>query len=94
LRSTNPLDNPIIKANYLSDKEDQDLIIKGLCLVCKIASQSSIVSHIISEVRPGLEIKDDYGLLDYARRNEQTSWHAISTCRMGKSKMDVVNYKL
>ena len=33
-------------------------------------------------------------MLDYARRNGQTSWHSISTCRMGKSKMDVVNYKL
>ena len=94
LRSTDPLDTPIIKANYLSEKEDQDLTIKGLRLVRKIASQSSIVSHIIREVRPGLEIKDDYGLLDYARRNGQTSWHSISTCRMGKSKMDVVNYKL
>ena len=57
-------------------------------------SQAVISEHVIREVRPGISVKDYNGLLNYARNNGQTSWHAISTCRMGKSKMDVVDYKL
>ena len=94
LQSSNPLEPPIIKANYLSEKYDQELTVKGLHLVRKIISQPSISPHVIREVRPGDKIKDDEGLLNYARDNGQTSWHQISTCRMGKSKLDVVNYKL
>ncbi len=94
LRSKNPSEQPIIKAGYLSEKKDQNLTVKGLHLVRKIMSQSSISQYVVREVRPGINVKDDKGLLDYARNNGQTSWHAISTCRMGKSKMDVVDYKL
>ena len=57
-------------------------------------SQSSISKYIVREVRPGQNIQDDRELLNYARQNGQTSWHAISTYRMGKNKMDVVNHNL
>ena len=90
----NPSDPPVIKAGYLSEKKDQDLTVEGLRLVRKIMSQPSISQYTIREVRPGISVTDDKGLLDYARENGQTSWHAISTCRMGKNKMDVVDYKL
>jgi len=94
LRSNNPSEHPIIRAGYLSEKKDQDLTVKGLLLVREIMSQAVISEHVIREVRPGISVKDYNGLLNYARNNGQTSWHAISTCRMGKSKMDVVDYKL
>ena len=48
----------------------------------------------MKEIRPGEQIKDDAGLLNFVRNNGQTSWHSISTCRMGKKKMDVVDYNL
>ncbi|MDC0457010.1 GMC oxidoreductase [Alphaproteobacteria bacterium] len=94
LRSPDFRDNPIINANYLSSPEDRNLTLKGLRLVRKIAQQSSIASLIVKEIRPGQQIKDDEGLLNFVRNNGQTSWHSISTCRMGKSKNDVVDYNL
>ena len=94
LKSPDYRNNPIIKANYLSAFEDRNLTLKGLRLVRKIAQQNSISPLIIKEIRPGEHIKDDKGLLNFARNNSQTSWHSISTCRMGKTKMDVVDYSL
>ena len=94
LRRPDFKDNPIIHANYLSSPEDRNLTLKGLRLVRKIAQQSSIAPLIVKEIRPGQQIKDDEGLLNFVRNNGQTSWHSISTCRMGKSKNDVVDYNL
>ncbi len=94
LKSPDYRNNPIIKANYLSAFEDRNLTLKGLRLVRKIAQQNSISPLIVKEIRPGEQIKDDKGLLNFARNNSQTSWHSISTCRMGKTKMDVVDYSL
>ena len=94
LRSNNFRDNPIIKANYLSTPEDRNLTIKGLRLVRKIATQKSISPYIVREVRPGKNIEDDEGLLNFARETGQTSWHSVSTCRMGKGPNDVVDYNL
>ena len=94
LKSPDFRDKPIINANYLSSPEDRNLTLKGLKLVRKIAQQNSISPFIVKEIRPGEQIKDDAGLLNYVRNNGQTSWHSISTCRMGKKKMDVVDYNL
>ena len=94
LKSPNFRDNPIINANYLSSPEDRNLTLKGLRLVRKIAQQNSISPLIVREIRPGEQIKDDAELLNFVRNNGQTSWHSISTCRMGKTKMDVVDYNL
>ena len=94
LKSPDFRDKPIIIANYLSSPEDRNLTLKGLKLVRKIAQQNSISPFIVKEIRPGEQIKDDAGLLNYVRNNGQTSWHSISTCRMGKKKMDVVDYNL
>ena len=63
IKSNNFRDNPVIKANYLSSQDDRNLTIKGLRLVRKIATQSSISPYIVREVRPGKNIEDDEGYL-------------------------------
>ena len=93
-RSANPIELPIIRANYLSEAEDRETTLRGLQLVRKVATQPAITPYIVREVRPGPEVTDGEGLLDYARQIGQTSWHPISTCRMGRGDMDVVDHQL
>ncbi len=38
---------------------------------------------VVRETRPGPEVQDDAGLLDYMRETIQTSWHMVGTCKMG-----------
>ena len=94
IRSADPSEPPKIIANYLGAPGDRALMLKGLKLVRKVATQSAIAPHIVREVRPGPEVDNDDGLLDYARRSGQTSWHPISTCRMGREVTDVVDHDL
>ena len=46
------------------------------------------------ETLPGAQIQTDDELLDYARRNGSTCYHASCTCMMGQHSMSVVDSEL
>jgi choline dehydrogenase-like flavoprotein len=46
------------------------------------------------ETLPGAQVQTDDELLDYARRNGGTCYHASSTCMMGSHPMSVVDREL
>jgi choline dehydrogenase len=46
------------------------------------------------ESLPGSQLKSDDELLDYARRNGGTCYHASCTCMMGSHAMSVVDDEL
>ena len=50
--------------------------------------------HIVAERRPGPEVADDAGLLEYVRQTGQTAWHTVGTCRMGAAGDSVVDARL
>jgi choline dehydrogenase len=94
IESADPLIAPRIHANYLSDPRDVDVVVRGLKIAREIAQQPALAPLIVREVRPGPDATDDAGLLSYARETSQTSWHPISTCRMGRGEDDVVDHDL
>ena len=51
---------------------------------------------IISEVLPGINIKNDKDLRNYCKRTVKTNWHPVGTCKMGtdKDSQAVLNEKL
>lgn len=85
LRSADPADMPVIRANYLSDERDRRKAVGLLRLIRRIARQPAMQRVIIAERRPGPGLPDDdeAGLLAYARSCGQTAWHTVGTCRMG-----------
>jgi choline dehydrogenase len=89
-----PLAPPAIRANYLADESDRRTLVDMLRLVRRMAAQPALAPFIVAERRPGPEVDDDEGLLDYARRTGQTSWHCIRTCRMGTDDNAVVDHRL
>ena len=46
------------------------------------------------ETLPGAQVQTDDELLDYARRNGSTCYHASCTCMMGSHAMSVVDSEL
>jgi choline dehydrogenase len=94
LRSTDPLDDPVIEPCYLSAAEDQQAMLDALRLSRRIAQQSSMAALIARETRPGIDVRDDEGLLEYIKVSGQTSWHPIGTCKMGIDAMAVVDPQL
>jgi choline dehydrogenase len=51
-------------------------------------------SMIVRETRPGPEVDDDQGLLEYMRGTIQTSWHMVGTTKMGVDDAAVVDPQL
>jgi choline dehydrogenase len=49
---------------------------------------------VVRETRPGPDVRDDAGLLDYMKETIQTSWHMVGTCKMGTDAQAVVDPQL
>ncbi|UUZ78508.1 GMC oxidoreductase [Polaromonas sp. P1(28)-13] len=94
IRSTNPLDDPVIEPRYLCDGDDQQVMLEALRLSRKIAQQSSMAALVTRETRPGIDVQDEQALLQYIKTSGQTSWHPIGTCKMGVDAMAVVDPQL
>lgn len=94
IKSANPEDDPAIKANYMTHPKDKEIVLRGMREVRRVMSQPAIQPLVVREVRPGPEAQSDDEILDYVRSTGQTSWHPISTCRMGKGENDVVDFEL
>jgi choline dehydrogenase-like flavoprotein len=59
-----------------------------------IVGQPALRPYIASETSPGMEVQTDEQWLDFARRNGQTIYHPIGTCRMGADPAAVTDPRL
>ena len=94
IQSTDAALQPKIHANYLRDPRDSEVVLRALQMAREVAAQPALARYIVREVRPGPQATSDAALMDYARQTAQTSWHPISTCRMGRGADDVVDHEL
>ncbi len=83
LRSTSPIDKPIIDNNYLAEADDLRMEIAGLRYAREILKANPIASRIAHEILPGIEVTSDADLASHCRRTVKTNWHPVGTCRMG-----------
>ena len=90
-RTPHMSDAPRIVANYLSAETDRQVALRGLHMSRAIAAQPHMQRYIVEETRPGPSVASDAALLDYARRNGQTSYHPVGTCKMGNGPDSVVD---
>ena len=93
-RSHDPLMAPEIVAGYLSDREDQNVAVRGLELTRELAGSRPLRNLIKREVRPGPLVNTRDGLLDYIKKTGHTCWHPVGTCRMGVGNGAVVDPQL
>jgi choline dehydrogenase len=94
IKSNDPLQQAAMDPKYLSHEADAQLFLDGIRVARKVAQQSAFKSLIVRETRPGPEVNDDAGLLDYMRGTIQTSWHMVGTCKMGVDAEAVVDPQL
>lgn len=92
LRSTDPRWAPAIDPNYLEAPEDVDVLVRGLELSREIAAQPAMRAHLGERFHP--PAADEPDLAEYVRRNCQTLFHPVGTCRMGTDALAVVDPQL
>jgi len=93
-RSNKPGDMPAINPRYLSDETDQRALIGGMRFARRMFDAPALKQYVREESLPGRDIQTDDELLDYARRNGGTCYHASCTCMMGTHPMSVVDSQL
>ena len=94
IRSTDPHEAPVIEPRYLDTEGDRQAMLDALRLSRKVSQQQGLSGYVARETRPGADVRDDTGLLDYIKASGQTSWHPIGTCKMGNDPMSVVDSQL
>lgn len=94
LRSTNPLDAPLVDPNYLGHPDDLKTSAEGVKLSVEMFNQKSLQKYIKKIRFPGTEVKSQADFENYARQYGRTSYHPTCTCKMGVDEMSVVDPKL
>jgi choline dehydrogenase len=94
VRTPDPRDQPAINPRYLADDTDRRAIVGGLRFLRRLFAAPGLAEHIVEENLPGGGVQSDTELLDYARANGSTVYHASCSCMMGNHGMSVVDDQL
>jgi len=94
LRSSDPAEPPVVDPNFLSDPDDLRCSVEGVKISREIFSAPSLRKYIKAIRFPDDTVRSRAELEAYARQYGRTSYHPVSTCRMGKDEMAVVDPQL
>jgi choline dehydrogenase len=83
VRSADPTAAPAIRFNYLSDPEDREDLRTSVRLTREILAQPALARYRGRELNPGDAVRSDAELDAWVRRNVETCYHPVGTCRMG-----------
>lgn len=94
LRSSNPMDMPVIDPNYHDTEFDRDMSVRSIRHIREILAQPSIAKHVARERFPSAERKTPAEILEYVRQYASVDYHPVGTCKMGTDDMSVVDPEL
>lgn len=93
LRSSDPLEAPLIQPNFLQHPEDLQTMLKGVKKGLQLMHQNSL-DPFRKEVICPPETNSDDALVEHIRNSLETIYHPVGTCKMGKDEMSVVDAQL
>jgi choline dehydrogenase len=94
LRSANPQDAPVIRANYLQSERDLSTLLFGVKTALEIVKHRALDPFRGEEVVPGPGVRTDDELKQYIRTAAGGLFHCSCTCGMGHSDSAVVDPQL
>jgi choline dehydrogenase len=81
--SPDPTCDPVIQPNYLSDRLDRQTVADGMRLIDRIYRSPPLSGLCVGREYPDMSAAKDDELIDFARRNGNTAYHLMGSCRMG-----------
>jgi choline dehydrogenase len=81
IRSADWRQAPAIEANYLSDRDDLDVLLRGFDIARGIFATRPLANHVAAETLPGPKVQGK-ALEHYVRERGVTIYHPTGTCRM------------
>jgi choline dehydrogenase len=92
--SPDPFAAPEIQPNYLAEPRDRMSLVAGVRAVREIMKDPLVAPYLVSEYTPGADRVSDDEIVEFLREKGRTSFHPVSTCRMGPDPMAVVDGRL
>lgn len=93
ISSTNPMDKPKLRFNYLSTEQDREEWVEAVHVARKILTQKAMDPFNAGETSPGPSVDTDEEILNWVRRDGETALHPSCTAKMGTDEMSVVDPK-
>lgn len=94
VQSADPRQEPDIRFNFLSDTIDRTTIIDGFRLARRIIENAALDTYRGDELSPGRDVQNEDEILNWMRRNAETAYHPVGTCRMGRGPRAAVDERL
>ena len=92
--SRDPQTQPAIRPNFLASSVDRTCLVDAMQIARRIVGQPAMRHYVAHEMSPGEAVHDATAWLDFARRNGQTIYHPVGTCRIGSDANAVVDPRL
>ncbi|MCU0352458.1 MAG: FAD-dependent oxidoreductase [Cytophagales bacterium] len=94
LRSANAWEAPVIQPNYFSEPEDAETLLRGVKKAIEVLRSDAFATYRASDVVFPKACDTDDALRDHVRRQTETVYHPVGTCKMGNDPLAVVDDRL
>ncbi|MFC4625231.1 choline dehydrogenase [Daeguia caeni] len=94
LRSSDPLEPPVIQPNYMTEEVDWIDARNAIERSFEVLEQSALAEFRGERILPDVDLKDKAGLDRFIRQHAETGYHYAGTCRMGEGPNAVVDGQL
>jgi choline dehydrogenase len=85
LKSAEPLEQPRVFFNYMSQPEDWAEMRACVGLTREIFAQPAFAPYRGREIQPGASVQGDAGIDAFIRAKVESAFHPCGTCRMGRA---------
>lgn len=93
LRSANPMDAPVIDPHYLEAEADRETLLTGMKKAIAIMESPAFAPYCERLITPPNRATDA-AIMEHVRRQLETVYHPVGTCKMGTDEMAVVDSAL
>ena len=94
IKSSDPTEPPAIRFNFLSTEHDRTGVLAAIRKGRELMATSPLKEVTGEEIAPGAQLQKDDELLDWVRKNAETTYHPTGTCKMGADPLAVVDSQL
>ena len=94
VKSSDPYEPPAIRFNFLSSEHDRAGVLAAIRKGRELMATSPLREVTGDEIAPGAHLQKDDELLDWVRKNAETTYHPVGTCKMGSDPSAVVDSEL
>ena len=69
---------------------EQNILLESMKITRRIMNAGPLQGVMTDEIAPGVDIENDNEMLDWVKKNAETTYHPVGTCKMGNDPMAVV----